>query len=114
MTKLAVVALAFAFPALALAQSEGDYASLKLGAVVPQHRDLKGFGTGLDVDAALGYRIAPNLALEAGAAGAAAAKVKRMDYFVPALGKGAEMLQGSREEIIDKVIELVAAKGGLR
>lgn len=68
MTKLAVVVLAFVFPVLALAQSEGDYASLKLGAVVPQHRDLKGFDTGLDVDAALGYRIASNLALEAGAA----------------------------------------------
>jgi electron transfer flavoprotein beta subunit len=46
--------------------------------------------------------------------GAAAAKVKRVDYFLPALGKGAEMLQGSREENIDKVIELVAAKGGLK
>ena len=31
----------------------------------------------------------------------------------PLLGKGAEMLAGSREEIIDKLIELVAAKGGL-
>ena len=30
--------------------------------------------------------------------GEAAAKVKRVDYFVPALGKGAEMLRGSREE----------------
>ena len=46
--------------------------------------------------------------------GEAAAKVKRMDYFVPALGKGAEMLHGSREEVIDKVIELVKAKGGLK
>ena len=46
--------------------------------------------------------------------GEAAAKVKRMDYFVPALGKGAEMLEGSREEIIDKVIELMKAKGGLK
>jgi electron transfer flavoprotein beta subunit len=57
---------------------------------------------------------AADLAVEKGAVGAAAAKVKRMDYFVPALGKGAEMLQGSREEIIDKVVELVTAKGGLR
>ena len=38
--------------------------------------------------------------------GEAAAKVKRVDYFVPALGKGAEMLHGSREEIIDKLMEL--------
>jgi electron transfer flavoprotein beta subunit len=44
----------------------------------------------------------------------AAAKVKRTDYFVAALGKGAEMLTGSREENADKVLELIAAKGGLR
>jgi electron transfer flavoprotein beta subunit len=42
------------------------------------------------------------------------AKVKRVDYFVPALGKGAEMLSGSREENIDRLVELVAAKGGLQ
>jgi electron transfer flavoprotein beta subunit len=47
------------------------------------------------------------------AVGEAGAKVKRVDYFVPALGKGAEILQGSREEIIDKLIELMKAKGGL-
>jgi electron transfer flavoprotein beta subunit len=40
--------------------------------------------------------------------------VKREDYFLPALGKGAEMLEGSREEVIDKLVELVAAKGGLK
>jgi len=56
---------------------------------------------------------ASDLSLGASAVGEAAAKVKRLDYFVPALGKGAEMLEGSREEIIDKVMELVAAKGGL-
>jgi electron transfer flavoprotein beta subunit len=46
--------------------------------------------------------------------GAAAARVKRADYFIPSLGKGAEILHGSREENIDKVLELVAAKGGLK
>jgi electron transfer flavoprotein beta subunit len=40
--------------------------------------------------------------------------VKRVDYFIPQAGKGAEMLQGSREENIDKLLELVAAKGGLK
>jgi electron transfer flavoprotein beta subunit len=54
------------------------------------------------------------LALEAGIVGATAAKVKRVHYFVPALGKGAEMLGGSREENIDKLVELLAAKGGLK
>jgi len=56
---------------------------------------------------------AADLGVDAGAVGEAAAKVKRADYFVPALGKGAEMLAGSSEEIADKLIELMKAKGGL-
>jgi electron transfer flavoprotein beta subunit len=56
---------------------------------------------------------ASELGMDPGSVGESAAKVKRVDYFVPALGKGAEMLQGSREENVDKVFELVAAKGGL-
>ena len=57
---------------------------------------------------------AAELGIDPALVGAGAAKVQRVDYFVPALGKGAEMLEGSREENIDKVIELVAAKGGLK
>jgi electron transfer flavoprotein beta subunit len=57
---------------------------------------------------------ASDLAVGAAAVGEAGAKVKRVDYFVPALGKGAEMLQGSSEEIINKLIELLKAKGGLK
>ena len=57
---------------------------------------------------------APDLGVGASAVGEAAAKVKRVDYFVPTLGKGAEILRGSREENIDKVLELVTAKGGLK
>ena len=56
---------------------------------------------------------ASDLGVEPRTVGEAGAKVKRVDYFVPALGKGAEILQGSREEIIDKVFELMKAKGGL-
>jgi electron transfer flavoprotein beta subunit len=57
---------------------------------------------------------APDLGIDPSAVGEAAAKVKRVDYFVPALGKGAEMLAGTREENIEKLVELVAAKGGLK
>ena len=55
-----------------------------------------------------------DLGVDPGAVGEAAAKVKRVDYFMPVLGKGAEMLEGSRKEMIDKLVELVAAKGGVR
>ncbi len=47
-------------------------------------------------------------------AAALAPKVKRLDYFVPALGEGAEMLEGSTEEIIAKLLEMLKAKGGLK
>ncbi len=57
---------------------------------------------------------AAELALDPNTVGHTAAKVKRMDYFLPALGKGAEMLHGSREEIVARVADLIAAKGGLR
>ena len=54
------------------------------------------------------------ITVEQAAVGEAAAKVKRVDYFVPAQSKGAEMLHGSREDNADKVLELVAAKGGVK
>jgi len=55
-----------------------------------------------------------DLGIDHAAVGQAAAKVKRIDYFVPAASKGAEMLHGSREANADRVLELVAAKGGLK
>jgi electron transfer flavoprotein beta subunit len=56
---------------------------------------------------------ASGLGVGPGAVGDAAAKVKRLDYFVPPAGKGAEMLDGSREEMAGKLMELLKAKGGL-
>jgi electron transfer flavoprotein beta subunit len=55
-----------------------------------------------------------DLAVDPASVGPSAAKVKRVDYFVASAGKGAEMLHGSREENADRVLELVAAKGGLK
>ena len=57
---------------------------------------------------------ASDLGVEKNSVGEAAARVRRVDYFVPALSKGAEMLHGSREENAHTVLELVAARGGLK
>jgi electron transfer flavoprotein beta subunit len=46
--------------------------------------------------------------------GAAAAKVRRLDYFVPATGSGARMLDGDTEEIAEEIVELLIANGGLK
>ena len=56
--------------------------------------------------------------LDAGALGVAAddlePKVKRIDYFVPVAGAGAEMLEGSTEELATKLVDLLKAKGGIK
>jgi len=57
---------------------------------------------------------ATELQIDPGSVGKLAAKVKRLDYFVPTLGTGAEMLGGSREANVERVTELIAGKGGLR
>ncbi len=57
---------------------------------------------------------ASDLAVDPNTVGESGARVNRLDYFLPTLDKGAEILAGSREENIDKVLELIAAKGGLK
>ena len=57
---------------------------------------------------------AADLGVDGGSVGAAGARVKRVDYFTPDLGAGAEILEGSMEEKIDKLIEMLKAKGGLK
>ncbi|HYW41553.1 MAG TPA: electron transfer flavoprotein subunit beta/FixA family protein [Bryobacteraceae bacterium] len=56
---------------------------------------------------------ASDLGVDADVVGEGAAKMRRVDYFVPPAGKGAEMLEGSREEVVDKLMDLLKAKGGL-
>jgi electron transfer flavoprotein beta subunit len=54
------------------------------------------------------------LGLAADSVGAAGAKVKRVDYFVPPTGAGAEMIDGSTEEVAGRIVDLLRAKGGIR
>jgi electron transfer flavoprotein beta subunit len=55
-----------------------------------------------------------DLGIDTATVGEAGANVKRVDYFVPELGEGADILEGSMEEIADKLIELLKAKGGIK
>ena len=54
------------------------------------------------------------LGIDPESVGKSGAKVKRLDYFVPELGEGAEILEGSADDIIDKLIEFLKAKGGIK
>jgi electron transfer flavoprotein beta subunit len=57
---------------------------------------------------------AADLGIAGDAVGESGARIKRLDYFVPDPGEGAEILEGSTEDIIDKLIELLKAKGGIK
>jgi len=54
------------------------------------------------------------LALAADSVGEAGANVRRVDYFIPERGAGAEMIEGSIEEMADKIVDLLKAQGGIR
>jgi len=56
---------------------------------------------------------AADLGVDTAVVGADGAKVKKVDYFIPESSDGAEMLEGSSDEIITKLIEILKANGGL-
>ena len=57
---------------------------------------------------------ASDLGLSEDQVGEQAARVKRVDYFHPEMGEGAEILEGSTEEVAEKLVELLKSKGGLK
>jgi electron transfer flavoprotein beta subunit len=86
--------------------------SIQTGINEPRYVGIRGIRKVASVE--IPVRGAADLGLAADAVGAAGAKVKRLDYFVPELGEGAEMLEGSTEEIVAKLVELLKAKGGIK
>jgi electron transfer flavoprotein beta subunit len=46
--------------------------------------------------------------------GAAGARLRRVDYFVPERQAGAEMIEGSTEDIAARIVDLLKARGGIR
>ena len=85
--------------------------SIQTGINEPRYVGIRGIRKVASVD--IPVLDAAALALAPGCTGAAAAKVRRVDYFVPAAGAGAEMLTGSTKELAAQLVELLRLKGGL-
>jgi electron transfer flavoprotein beta subunit len=86
--------------------------SIQTGINEPRYVGIRGIRKVASVD--IPIQNASDLGVDSGLTGEVGTRVKRLDYFVPELGEGAEMLEGSAEEIIEKLIELLKAKGGLK
>lgn len=85
--------------------------SIQTGINEPRYVGIRGIRKVASVE--IPVKGAGDLGLSAGSVGDAGAKIKRLDYFVPEPGEGAEMLEGSTDEIIEKLIDKLKAKGGL-
>lgn len=85
--------------------------SIQTGINEPRYVGIRGIRKVASID--IPVKGAADLGIAADSVGAAGAKTRRIDYFVPDMGEGAEMLEGSTDEIIAKLIEKLKAKGGL-
>ena len=86
--------------------------SIQTGINEPRYVGIRGIRKVASVD--IPVQGASDLGIAADSVGEAGARLKRSDYFVPDLGEGAEILEGSTDEITDKLIELLKAKGGIK
>jgi len=86
--------------------------SIQTGINEPRYVGIRGIRKVASVD--IPILGASDLGLDVSTVGGAGAGVKRIDYFVPELGEGAEILEGSNEEIAEKLIDLLKAKGGIK
>ena len=86
--------------------------SIQTGINEPRYVGIRGIRKVASVDIpVLG---AADLGIDSAGVGESGARVKRIDYFVPQLGEGAEILEGSNEEVAEKLIDLLKAKGGIK
>ncbi len=86
--------------------------SIQTGINEPRYVGIRGIRKVASVE--LPVHSAGDLGLSPDSVGEAGANVKLIDYFVPEFGEGAEMLEGSTEEIIEKLVEILKSKGGIK
>ncbi len=86
--------------------------SVQTGINKPRYAGLRGIRKAASMD--IPVLRAVDLGVTGDAVGSAGARVKVEDYFVPKLGAGAEMLDGDMDEIVEKLVTLLKAKGGLK
>ena len=86
--------------------------SIQTGINEPRYVGIRGIRKVASLD--IPVYTAGDLGIAADAVGESGARIKRLDYFVPDAGEGAEILEGDTDEIIDKLVELLKAKGGIK
>jgi electron transfer flavoprotein beta subunit len=86
--------------------------SIQTGINEPRYVGIRGIRKVASIE--IPVHSAGDLGIAEDTVGKSGARVKRLDYFVPDPGEGAEILEGSTDEIIDKLIELLKAKGGIK
>jgi electron transfer flavoprotein beta subunit len=86
--------------------------SIQTGINEPRYVSIRGIRKVASLE--IPVRTASDLGIPPESVGALGAKTRSLDYFVPELGDGAQILEGSTDEIIDKLIELLKSKGGIK
>jgi len=86
--------------------------SIQTGINEPRYVSIRGIRKVASLE--IPVHTAGDLGISPESVGEAGAKTKRLNYFVPESGDGAQILEGSTDEIIDKLIELLRAKGGIK
>ena len=85
--------------------------SIQTGINEPRYVGLRGIRKVASVE--IPVLDAAALSLDPASIGPAAAKVRRLVFFVPAAGVGADMLTGSTKELAAQLVDLLKLKGGL-
>ncbi|MFO8032367.1 MAG: electron transfer flavoprotein subunit beta/FixA family protein [Desulfohalobiaceae bacterium] len=86
--------------------------SIQTGINEPRYVGIRGIRKVASVE--IPERGAADLGLSPEQVGAKAARVRRKDYFLPDTGEGAEILEGDTEEVAEKLVEMLKAKGGIK